>query len=62
MLLKNVPVNVVAAHHDTSAEIIQKHYAHFISNVSDSITRDTLPDFAAPMKNKVVRIGRSVTR
>jgi integrase len=56
MLLKNVPVNVVASHHDTSAEIIQKHYAHFISNVSDSLTRDTLPDFAAPTKGKIVRL------
>jgi integrase len=62
MLLRNVPVSVVASHHDTSAEIIQKHYARFISNVSDSITRDTLPDFAAPAKGKVVRIGRSSTR
>jgi integrase len=61
MLLKNVPVSVVASHHDTSAEIIQKHYARFITNVSDSITRDTLPDFAAPVKGKVVRIGRSAT-
>jgi integrase len=61
MLLKNVPVSVVASHHDTSAEIIQKHYARFITNVSDSITRDTLPDFAAPIDNKVVRIGRSAT-
>jgi len=56
MLLRNVPVNVVASHHDTSAEIIQKHYAHFISNVSDTLTRDTLPDFTAPTKDKVMRL------
>jgi integrase len=55
MLLRNVPVNVVASHHDTSAEIIQKHYAHFISNVSDHLTRDTLPDFTSPT-TKVVHL------
>jgi integrase len=65
MLLRNVPVNVVASHHDTSAEIIQKHYAHFISNVSDSLTRwlamtfiPTAPiivseSFRAPQRNSV---------
>jgi integrase len=56
MLLKNVPVNVVASHHDTSAEIIQKHYAHFISNVSDHLTRETLPVFATAITSKVVRL------
>ena len=55
MLLKRVPLTVVASHHDTSAKIIQKHYAHFINDVSDDLTRDTLVDF-----NKVVRIGRKV--
>jgi integrase len=56
MLLKNVPVNVVASHHDTSAEIIQKHYAHFISNVSDHLTRETLPVFATAIASKVLRL------
>jgi integrase len=55
-LLKNVPVNVVASHHDTSAEIIQKHYAHFISNVSDHLTRETLPVFATAVTSKVLRL------
>jgi hypothetical protein len=52
MLLRNVPVSVVASHHDTSAEIIQKHYARFISNVSDSITRDNLAGFRSTGKRQ----------
>jgi hypothetical protein len=47
MLMKGVPLSVVASHHDTSAPIIQRHYARFISNVSDALTRSTLPEFKA---------------
>jgi Phage integrase family len=60
MLLKRVPLSVVSSHHDTSAKIIQKHYAHFINDVSDDLTRGTLVDFERPKSGKVVRIGRKV--
>lgn len=56
MLVKDVPLSIVASHHDTSAKIIQKHYARFISNVSDAVTRNTLPKFTMP-RNKIERIG-----
>jgi integrase len=39
MLLKNVPVRVVAAQHDTSIEMIEKHYAAFITDMSESLAR-----------------------
>jgi integrase len=48
MLLKGVPVRVVASHHDTSIEMIETHYSANITNVSDSLTRGTLVDFGAP--------------
>jgi hypothetical protein len=60
MLIKRVPLSVVSSHHDTSAKIIQKHYAHFINDVSDDLTRDTLVDFSSQKSTKVVRIGRKV--
>jgi integrase len=48
MLLNGVPVRVVASHHDTSVEMIEKHYSRYISDVSDVLTRRTLLDFGAP--------------
>jgi integrase len=48
MLLKGVPVRVVASHHDTSIEMIEKHYSSNITDVSDPLTRATLVDFGAP--------------
>jgi hypothetical protein len=58
MLMNGVPASVVASHHDTSEVMIKKHYARYISNVSDEITRGSLPDFAIP-KSKIVRIGNA---
>jgi hypothetical protein len=45
MLLLNVPIRVVASLHDTSVEQIEKHYSAYITNVTDAMTRATLPDF-----------------
>jgi integrase len=44
-LLKNSPIRVVAANHDTSVASIEKHYSPYITNVSDALTRAALPDF-----------------
>lgn len=63
MLLNNIPVRVVASHHDTSVEMIERHYSRYITDVSDTLTRRTLLDFAAPVANNVTPIraaGRSV--
>jgi integrase len=49
MLLASVPTRVVAAHHDTSVAMIEKHYARYIvGDPSDAMTRRTLIDFGAP--------------
>jgi integrase len=50
MLLNGVPVRVVASHHDTSVEMIEKHYSRYITDVSDVLTRRTLLDFGAPTR------------
>ena len=58
MLLNGVPVRVVASHHDTSVEMIEKHYSRYITEVSDSLTRRTLLDFGAPApRTNVVSIA-----
>jgi integrase len=45
MLIKNIPIRIVASLHDTSVAMIEKHYSAYITNVSDALTRATLPDF-----------------
>jgi Phage integrase family len=59
MLLKSVPVRVVASHHDTSVEMIERHYSRYITDVSDTLTRRTLLDFSVPTTaDNVVSIAR----
>jgi integrase len=60
MLLNGVPTRVVASHHDTSVEMIEKHYSRYITDVSDTLTRRTLLDFAPPAAadNVVSIVGR----
>lgn len=41
-LRKNLPVRLVAALHDTSVEMIEKHYAAFIVEVTEDITRRSI--------------------
>ena len=57
MLLKGVPVRVVAALHDTSSAMIERHYADLIADHSDALARATLVDFSAvPEKGNVARL------
>lgn len=44
-LMKNLPVRLVAALHDTSLEMIEKHYAAFIIDITEDMARQTLIDF-----------------
>jgi integrase len=47
-LLKGVPIRLVAANHDTSTVVIERHYARFIvSRQTDAMTRATLIDVEA---------------
>jgi len=41
-LVKNLPVRLVAALHDTSVEMIEKHYAAFIIDMTEDMARQTL--------------------
>ena len=47
MLLRNVPIRIVAAHHDTSVYQIETVYSHFIIPHADKLTRATLLDIDA---------------
>jgi len=44
-LKANVPIRIVAATHDTSILMIERHYSKEIASVSDDLTRPTLIDF-----------------
>jgi integrase len=56
-LLKGVPVRVVAALHDTSSMMIERHYAELIADHADALARATLLDFSAvPGKGNVARL------
>jgi hypothetical protein len=57
-LLRNVPVRVVAATHDTSVAMIEKHYSKFIADHSDDISRAALLHHEpAPAGDNVIPIS-----
>jgi len=47
-LKKNLPVRLVAALHDMSVEMIEKHYAAFIIDMTEDMARQTLMAFDEP--------------
>jgi integrase len=47
-LVKNLPLRLVAALHDTSVEMIEKHYAAFIVDVTEGLARQTLIELDEP--------------
>ncbi len=47
-LKKNLPVRLVAALHDTSVAMIEKHYAAFIIDMTEDMARKTLMAFDQP--------------
>jgi integrase len=47
-LKKNLPVRLVAALHDTSVEMIEKHYAAYIIDMTEEMARQTLMPFDQP--------------
>jgi hypothetical protein len=58
MLLLNVPIRVVASHHETSVGEIERVYSKHISDVSDDLTRATLLERAS-VAGKVLAFERS---
>jgi len=59
-LLKGVPVRIVAAHHDTSVTMVEKHYSRYIiGDLSEALTRATSLDVAAARSSAdAVRLDR----
>jgi hypothetical protein len=58
MLLRGVPLTLVADACDTSPAMIKKTYAAFIVNHGDALLRAHVLDLAAPAAANVVRLKR----
>ena len=58
MLLKGVPVRVVAALHDTSVQQIEKTYSRHIGDHSDALIRRAMFEADAPAAANVVPMAR----
>ncbi len=54
MLLKNVPIKLVASLHNTSTKMIEKHYAKYITEHSDDVSRHALLQPELPVGENVV--------
>jgi integrase len=54
-LLANTPTRIVAAHHDTSVNMLERVYSAHISDHADTLTRRTLPDTSQPVTADNVR-------
>jgi integrase len=58
MLLKNIPIRLVASLHNTSVTMIEKHYSRYITEYSiDEITRAGLLSEPTPSADKVVALA-----
>ena len=58
MLLKNVPIKLVASLHNTSTKMIEKHYSKFITEHSDDVSRHALLHHEPPAADNVVALAR----
>jgi integrase len=59
MLLRNVPIRLVASLHDTSVAMIEKHYSRYVTEHSiDDITRAGLLSEPTPAADNVVALAR----
>jgi integrase len=58
MLLRNVPIRLVASLHNTSVAMIEKHYSRYITEHSDDITRAGLLSEPTPAADNVVALLR----
>ena len=58
-LLRNVPIRIVASHHDTSVAGIERTCSRFITgDPSEALTRATLLDLTKPAASNVVALKR----
>ena len=59
MLLRNIPIRLVASLHNTSVAMIEKHYSKYITEHSiDDITRAGLLSEPTPAADNVVALAR----
>ena len=56
MLLKNVPIKLVASLHNTSTKMIEKHHARYITEHSDDVSRHALLQPESPVGENVVAL------
>jgi hypothetical protein len=57
MLLKNVPIKLVASLHNTSTKMVEKHYAKYITEHSDEVSRHALLQPESPVGENVVALA-----
>ena len=57
-LLDNVPIRLVADHHDTSVVEIERTYSKYIASQGDALVRRALIDFSQPAAENVVSLRR----
>jgi len=58
MLLRNLPIRLVASLHNTSVAMIQKHYSKYITEHSDDVSRRALLHHEPPAADNVVALAR----
>jgi integrase len=58
MLMKNIPIRLVASLHNTSVAMIEKHYSRYITEYSDEISRHALLRLEPPSGDNVVALVR----
>jgi integrase len=54
MLLRNVPIRLVASLHNTSVAMIEKHYSKYITEHNDDISRRALLQHEPPVSDNIV--------
>jgi hypothetical protein len=57
MLLRSVPIRLVASLHNTSVAMIEKHYSKYITEYSDDISRRALLQPESPVGENVVALA-----
>jgi integrase len=57
MLLRNVPIRLVASLHNTSVAMIEKHYSKYITEHSDDISRTGLLQPEPPIGENIVALA-----
>jgi integrase len=58
MLLRNIPIRLVASLHNTSVAMIEKHYSKYITEHSDEVSRLALLQPESEVRENVVALAR----